>query len=483
VIAVVGGGIAGMAAAWELVQSAEPARVVVLEGSERLGGKIQAATVAGVTVDTGPDAFLARRPEAVALCGEIGIADELVPPGSRRAYVWSRGRLRALPDGLALGIPTRLGPVVRSGILSPAGLVRAGVDLLGLPRRRAPGGGATATGAGDDRSIGDIVADRLGREVVDRLVDPLVGGIHAGPVSAMSAAAVFPLLLEAWARGGSLFRALRAVAPPPAPAHAAPVFLAPRRGVRRLVDSLVTELEERGVELRPSTPVTAIERAGDRAGAWTVRVGDGTLAADGVIVAVPAGPAAELLAPLDQTVGALLAEIGYATVTVLTFVFPSSSPSHHLDGTGFLVPAVEGRLTTGCTWMSTKWPQLAGPDEVVVRASVGRFGDERAIAMADGELAEAVLEELRPVLGLQGAPSATLVTRWPDAFPQYAPGHLARVEAIEAGVDALGAVAVAGAAYRGVGIPACIASGRRAARRVLGVDAPAHRGAAPEPAA
>jgi oxygen-dependent protoporphyrinogen oxidase len=485
VIAVVGGGIAGLAAAWELSGHSAPAHVVVLEGSGGPGGKIQSAAVGGITVDTGPDAFLARRPEALTLCAELGIADELVAPGTRRAFVWSRGRLRALPDGLALGIPTRLGPVVRSGILSPAGVARAGFDLFGgLWGRRA---GSLVPGAGaPDRAVGDIVAERFGREVVDRLVDPLVGGIHAGSVATMSAAAVYPPLAEAAARGGSLLRALRSLTPAPAPADSArPVFLAPRGGVRRVVDALVGALGERGVELRTSTPVTAIERVTDsgdgtdRGAGFVVRTGAGALEADAVVVAVPAGDAAAVLAPLDGAVAGLLSEIRYATVTVVTFVLASSSTGRALDGTGFLVPAVEGWLTTGCTWMSTKWPQLAGPDAVVVRASVGRFGDERAVAMADSELVERVLGELAPVLDLRGAPSASLVTRWPGAFPQYPPGHLDRVDAIDAGVGALGPIAVAGAAYRGVGIPACIASGRRAARLVLGVDGPAPGGAGP----
>ena len=469
VVAVVGGGIAGLAAAWELVGKAERVRVVVLEASAHVGGKIQAADVGGITVDTGPDAFLARRPEAPALCREIGIADELVAPGSSRAFVFSRGRLRPLPEGLALGIPTRLLPVVRSGILSPAGLARASVDLLGVAGRRVDADG--------DRAIGDLVTHRLGHEVVDRFVDPLIGGIHAGPVSAMSAAALYPPLLEASAKRGSLLRNLRAAVPAADPAAVpAPVFLAPRGGVHRVVDALVGELEARGVELRTSTPVTTVERTpGARDGsrrAWTLRAGRDELEADGVVLAVPAGPAAELLAPLDGAGGAALARIGYATVTVVTLVLPASSPTRLLDGTGFLVPAVEGWLTTACTWMSTKWPHLARPGEVVVRASVGRFGDERALAMTDDELTDAVVGELRPVLGLREGPSATLVTRWPGAFPQYAPGHLERVEAIDAGVRALGTIAVAGAAYRGVGIPACIAGGRSAARHVIGAGDP-----------
>jgi len=468
---VVGGGIAGLAAAWELSGRPEVRTVVVLEADDRLGGKIRTAEVGGHVVDLGPDAFLARRPEAVALCREIGIADELTAPGSRRAYVWSRGKLRALPEGLALGIPTRIGPVLRSGILPFHGLARAGLDLIAVSpawrtRRSRP---TSPAGATPDRAIGDIVRSCLGPQVVDRFVDPLIGGIHAGPVDAMSAAAVYPPLLEAAARPGSLLRALRRVTPPAGPPDA-PVFLTPRAGLGRLTDALAAALGRRGVRLRTSSPVTALEHAGAR---WRLQIGPGGLEeADVVVLATPAPVSARLLGPLDPETSVLLSTTEYASVAVLTFVVPASAVGRHLDGTGFLVPAVEQWLTTACTWMSAKWPHLPTGGDVVIRASVGRFGDERAAALGDDDLLSAVWAELAPVLRITGTPAAALVTRWHDAFPQYAVGHLERVAAVERGVDALGAIALAGAAYRGVGIPACIASGRRAARRVLGIDEP-----------
>jgi oxygen-dependent protoporphyrinogen oxidase len=476
-VAVVGGGIAGLAAAWELASdpSAPAARIVVLEASDRLGGKIQTGTLSGAPVDLGPDAFLARRPEAVELARQVGLGDELVAPGPRRAYVWSRDKLRPLPDGLALGVPTRLGPVLRSGILSPAGLARAGLDLLAL----AP---SSRSGPGEDRAIGEIVGTSLGRDVVDHLVDPLIGGIHAGPVAAMSAAAVYPPLLAASERRGSLFRALRAVAPTPAPSPTAPpVFLAPRAGVGALVDALAAALAGKGVELCLGSAVSALERRhGDAAApaspadtpGWRVVTGGRSIEVDHVVVAAPAPAAASLLAPADAELGCLLGAIDYATVTVLTFVVPPTSVGRALDGTGFLVPSVEGWLTTACTWMTAKWPHLARPGAVVLRASVGRFGDDRGAALADDELAARVWAELTPVLSLSGPPRDTMVTRWPGAFPQYAVGHLDLVDRIEAAAAALGGLSVAGAAYRGVGIPACIASGRRAARLAVADVAP-----------
>ncbi|HTS14200.1 MAG TPA: protoporphyrinogen oxidase, partial [Candidatus Sulfotelmatobacter sp.] len=445
-VAVVGGGIAGLAAAWELVAGpgARGDRIVVLEASDRLGGKIRTGEVAGRAVDLGPDAFLARRPEAVGLAREVGLGEELVAPALRRAYVWSRGRLRPLPDGLALGVPTRLGPVLRSGILSPAGIARAGLDLVALTPSARPG---VRGGAGGDRAIGDIVGKSLGHEVVDRFVDPLIGGINAGPVATMSAAAVYPPLLEAAARGGSLFRALRALAPAQAPAAAAsgtaPVFLAPRHGVGALVEALAGALTDKGVELRCRRPVSALARHGPR---WHVVGGDETLEADCVVMAAPAPVAAALLAPTDGELGRLLHGIDYATVAVLTYAVPAGAVGRVLDGTGFLVPAVEGWLTTACTWMTAKWAHLARSGEVVLRASVGRFGDDRAVTMTDDDLAARVWEELTPVLSLAGTPTDVVVTRWPGAFPQYAVGHLDLVARIDAAAATLGGLSLAGAA-------------------------------------
>ncbi|HUY21856.1 MAG TPA: protoporphyrinogen oxidase [Acidimicrobiales bacterium] len=498
---VVGGGIAGLSAAWALTSAAPGLGVVVLESDDRLGGKLRTGEIGGRAVDLGPDAFLARRPEAVALCHEIGLGDELVAPGDRRAYVWSRRRLRALPAGLALGVPTRLGPLARSGILSPLGLGRAALDLLGWS---VPGGGARRHGT--DRSVADITRRRLGREVTARLVDPLVGGIHAGDTSVLSAAAVFPPLLEAAARGGSLMRALRGAATPAAPPGPGgtgrpqddegddrpPVFLTVRGGLSRLVERLATALAARGVEIRTDAPVDRLELvarpvppdggpapAGNGTGGrWAVHTPHGTIAADAVVLATPAWATAGLLATVDPATAALLDAIAYADVTLVTLRFPAAAVAEPLDGTGFLVPADGGRLVTACTWLTSKWPELRRTGDVLLRASVGRAGDDRAARMSDDDLVARIMDELGPVMGISERPTAIVVTRWPRSFPQYAVGHLERVAAIEAGVARLPALSLAGAALHGVGIPACIGSGRRAADAVLHADALAGTGTA-----
>lgn len=479
-VVVVGGGIAGLSAAWELTSAAPGTRVVVLESGPRLGGKLHTGTIGGHPVDLGPDAFLARRPEAVTLCRELGLEDELISPGSRAAYVWARGRLRRLPAGLALGVPTRLGPLARSGIVSPLGAGRAALDLLGRPSR--PDGRAR-TGA--DRTVAEITRRRLGREVTARLVDPLIGGIHAGDTAHMSAAAVFPALLDAAAQGGSLMRALRAITPSTIPAadHTAaqgepPVFHTVRGGLSRLVDALAGALATRGVDIQLRAPVDHLElhRTGDDgpgpdglgAARWSVHATHGTVEADGVIIATPAAATAALLDPVDHALAATVGAIAYADVTLVTLQMPEGSVGHALEGTGFLVPVGAGHLITACTWLDSKWPELRRPGAILLRASMGRFGDDRPAHMSDDEIVGRVLDDLGPILGLRARPTEVVVTRWPGAFPQYALGHTERVTSIEDGAARMPALALAGAAYHGVGIPACIASGRRAARLVLG---------------
>ncbi len=471
-VVVAGAGIAGLAAAWELVTRPTPRGapdVVVLDPAGAVGGKLQQAEFAGRTVDLAADAFVAQRPEATTLCDELGLGDELVPVGALGASIWARGKLRPMPDGLVLGVPTRSWwPFLRSGILSPAETLRVARDLVPPhPRPEIAGG---------DRSVGDIIGERLGRPIVDRLVDPLLGGINAGGVDDLSAAAVFPVLIAAASQPGSLLRRLGKVrGTPSGAASRGPLFWSLRGGTASLPTVLAARLAERGVTIRTATRLEGIDRhRAEGAHGWALRI-DGDrppLVADGLVLATPAPEAARLLGAHAPVATSLLADIEEASVAVVTLSVRSETVHSRLTGTGFLVPrtsTIGGRpaLVTGCTYLSRKWPALDREGDQLLRLSVGRFGDERAADLDDGELAAAAVGELATILGLEGPPEDAIVTRWDHAFPQYRVGHLLRVAAIERSVAGLGTVALAGAAYRGVGVPACIASGRTAAARVL----------------
>jgi len=488
VVAVVGGGMAGLAAAWQLSQELGPStggeapRVLVLEAGGRTGGKVRSTEFAGRQVDLAADAFLARRPEATGLCAELGLTDDLVAPGAAGASLWARGRLRMMPAGVNLGVPTRWWPLARSGILGPAGSVRAAVDLV-RPHRARP----ELTG---DAAVGGVVTARLGHEVTERLVDPLVGGIHAGGVDDLSAEATFPPLLVADRSAGSLMRRLRMPAPPPPDpaAPAAPVFWSLDGTAARLPAELTAALVARGVAVHVGVAVESLSRpTADGAGSWVLTLAGETatvpgaagasdnartLTVDGVVLAVPAGQAAGLLADHAPQAAAVLGDIRHASVSVVTLSIPAGAVRAELVGTGFLVPRtspVDGRtaLITGCTYLTRKWPGLARPGDELIRLSVGRFGDDRPDAMDDDELTAAAFGELAGILGIDGRPRESLVTRWHGAFPQYRPGHFERSDGILAAVAGLPGIGVAGSAYRGVGIPAVVGSGRAAARAVL----------------
>ena len=437
-VAVVGGGITGLAAAWELLGSG--ARVTLLEASGRLGGRIVTAEVGRRPVDLGPDAFLARVPEAVELCRQLGLQPELVSPAADQAFVWVRGRLRPLPAGVVLGAPTDLVSLARSGVLSTGGLARAALDLV-LPGSRD----------GDhDRSVGDLVTARFGRQVQENLVDPLLGGIHAGPSELLSVRATAPQLAVAAAENRSLVAGLRAQLRA-SPRRPGPMFHSLQGGLGRLVQRLEEELRAGGVAVELASPVQSLEE----------------VEADATVVATPAAVAADLLAGSPQA-AAELRSIDHASVSLAVLVYPAAAFPRPPVGSGFLVPRRQGRLLTACSFASVKWPHWAEPGHVVLRASACRWGDQRALAMTDDELVGRLHADLVDALGLTDGPGHARVTRWADAFPQYRVGHLERVGRIEAAVARdLRRVAVAGPALLGVGIPACIAQGRRAARLVL----------------
>ena len=466
-VLVVGGGIAGLAAAARLSGAdagaagagAPTARVTLVEAGPRLGGKLHASELDGIPVDLGAESMLARRPEAVQLARAVGLGEALQPPTTARAAIWTRGALRPMPGGQLMGVPSDLDALAASGVLSAEGLARIAEEPA-LP----------ATEVGTDVAVGGYLAERLGREVVDRLVEPLLGGVYAGNADRISMRAAVPQLLAVAQRGGSLIAGVRELLAA-APANPGPVFTGIDGGIGRLPLAVADACRAAGVELLTDAPAGALRRTPD---GWSCVVGGRRLDADAVVLAVPAPVAAELLAEQAPGAAAELATVEYAGMALITLAFHRADLGEP-SGSGFLVPPVDGRLIKASTFSSNKWGWLAAaaPDSFVLRTSVGRYGDQQDLDRDDADLVAGSLDDLRAAAGITARPYASTVTRWRGGLPQYPVGHLDRVERIERLVAELPGLVLCGAAYHGVGIPACVAGAWRAVdlvREALGAE-------------
>ena len=450
-VTVIGAGIAGLTAAYDLAVR-HGHDVTVVEAADRVGGKVGASVVAGARVDTGADAFLARVPWARELAAELGIEDRLVPPATGHAALLVDGALRPLPSGLVLGVPTDPAALAASGIVSDAAVQALEADLAipdGTPDRRLS---AVET-------VGAFVRRRLGDEIHERLVDPLIGGINAGDTDRLALAVCAPKLLEAGEAGGSLARALRRATP--ARTDDNPLFLGHPEGMDRFTDALAAAL--------PAEPVlgVAVECVHPDRTLSTNPSTDFAQRADAVVLACPAPAAGAIVRSLSADAADALASITYASVVMVTLAFDRSSVANPLDGSGFLVPRGGAGVMTACSWASSKWAHLSDDRRVLLRVSAGRSGDDRAAALSDDELVTALLDELTAPLGLSGPPTEVRITRYPGAFPQYGPDHLATIETIRARLEPH-RIALTGAATRGVGLASCIADARDTATRVDG---------------
>lgn len=452
-VVIVGGGITGLSAAHHLIArgGGEAPHVTLVEQDARLGGKIRTIPIGGHALDVGPEALLTRQPAALALCREVGLGDDLVAPAAGDAYVWL-DRLRPLPPGLLAGAPGGALPVIRSGTLSPAGLLRAGLDLV-VPGR------PPAT----DVSIGELVRHRLGDQVLERLIDPLLGGIHAGRCDELSVRATAPQLELALQRRRSLVRGLRALAAG-APAAGGPPFMTLRGGLVRLVDALEAHLAPLDVVL--DAPVAAVvPRQGG--GARVVLPGGDALDADHVVLATPTHVTAALLADTAPGAARELAAIDHASVATIALAYAAGDVVTTPGASGLLVPPSRPRTITAATWASAKWAHLAGGDTVLVKCSVGGSGRADVLDLPDDELLERVRADLRDAAGITGTPLETAITRFPQALPQYRVGHNERVARIDAALAAHPGLHLAGAGYRGVGVAACIRDGAVTAERII----------------
>ena len=452
-VVVVGAGIAGAAAALRLRTLRPDVAVTVLEGSPRTGGKLAVAEVGGVVTDVGAEAILARRPEGVDLATAAGLSDDLVHPATISAALWTRGTMRPLPRSL-MGVP----PDVRSlaEVLSRAGLTRAALDGVLPPRALAPD---------EDVSVGSLVAERLGREVVDRLVEPMLGGVYAGHARELSVRAAVPQLALRLDGRHSLTGAAAAAMSPAT--SGTPVFAGLSGGVGRLPGAALTAS---GAVVETNAMVRHLTRAAD---GWVLEVGPTRapreVRCDAVVLAIPARPAARLLDAVAPMAARGLDGVEYASMAVITLAF-SARDLPAVSGSGFLVPPVEGRAVKGTTYSFAKWPwvRAAGGDTLLLRCSIGRHREEHVLQVSDDELVDLALRDLADAVGLSVRPVDSHVQRWGGGLPQYAVGHVARVAAVRRALADVPGVAVCGAAYDGVGIPACIASAYRAVDEVLG---------------
>ncbi len=439
-VAVIGGGIAGLAAAHAVLAERDATHVTVFEANPRLGGMIRTSPFAGVDIDEGPDAFLARVPWARQLASEVGLADELVPPDAARAAVWWNG-LHPIPQGLLLGMPTDVMALARSRLLSWTGKLRAATEPF---RRR--------TDISDD-SLGSFVRRRFGHQVHLRLVDPLIGSIYAADTNHFSLQAVPQIAELAGTSRSVLLAARHRPAPPPGP-----VFLTPAGGMESLVRSTAARVRAMGGELRTAAPVSTVEADGGR---WRV---DGA-PFDHVILACPARAAAQLLTEGAPAAAGLLRRIATADVALVTLAVAAADWPARLHGmSGYLVPKPRQRLVTAVSFGSQKWQRWAVPGRVVLRISLGRDGLP-VLHLTDEQLAAAAVGDVGRHLGFDLAPTDVRISRFSGAFPQYRPHHAQLVADAEAALPA--GLGLAGASYHGIGIPACVRSGMQAAGRAV----------------
>ena len=439
-VAVVGGGISGLATAFALQQRG--LAPTVFESSADPGGKIRATEIDGIRVEEGPDAFLPRDERPLALLRALGLEDDLVSPAVFGAFIWFNGRLRRLPPGSPYGIPRSPGEARRAGLLSPMGTARASLERF-WPRPLT----------GPDISIGELVRKRFGPEVAENMVDPLLAGVRGGRLDRISLAAAAREVDALARRERSITVALRRQGPPPEPR-----FLAPLGGM----DRMITALHERIEDVRLSRPIARLELSADGI------VIDGNESFDAAVLAVPTEAAAAIVAKVDPRVASLLRTIDHASVASVALVYPSGAAPIPAGGSGFLVPTSERMTLAACTWYSTKWPTEDPSGRVVLRAVAGRAGEDPALSLDDDTLVDRIHRDLVTTMGIDTAPITGRVTRWDRSIPQYAVGHLAVVDEIESRLAAAGPIFVTGAGYRGSGIPDCIAQADRAADAVAG---------------
>lgn len=456
-ILIAGAGITGLTAAYSLLKRARKAgrkpEIVVVEKEARLGGKTQTEVVDSIIIEQGPDSVIAYKPWAVQLARELGLETVGTNPDCRTTYIMHRGRLERLPVGMQIMIPTQVWPFVTTRLLTPLGKLRAALEPL-VPIRKSD----------EDESIGSFVARRFGREVLHNLAGPLMGGIYGGDYESVSMKATFPRFLQMEKEGGSLLLQgwLKKENRPKGPTGSA--FVTVRGGLNRLVQELVRRLEG---EVRFVTGVSlAGLRRCEKIGRYVAGLNNGErIEADAVVLALPAYAAAELVRGFLPDVAGELSAIPYHNSVVAALVYDRDDVDHPLDASGFLIPATETRVISACTWVSTKWPHAVPPDKVLIRCFIGRGESPDWTRVSDEAIIGHARQELAQIMGLRAAPLLTRVYKWPRAMPQYRVGHLDRMDRVDRMLERSPGLYLAGAAFRGVGLPDCVREGMQAAEK------------------
>ncbi|MDB4614086.1 protoporphyrinogen oxidase [bacterium] len=462
-IAVIGGGLTGLATAHRLLAIDSQLEVTVFEARQHCGGHIATQTQPGFLIERGADSFITNKPAAVELCRELGIEDQLIPTNDtfRRSLVLRNGRPTPVPSGFSLLTPTELGPIFRSSLFSLRGKLRIAAEQI-----------VSRTKSTEEESLASFVKRRFGCEAFERLVQPLVGGIYTADPDRLSLAATLPRFIQMEKQHGSLIKASRikartAAADQKATGARYGLFATFRNGFSQLFSALRDNIQSKGGTIETRCPVKSLRRADS---GWDVETATGCQRFDGVIITTATHAASRLLNSVDRQLASALDQIEYASTAVVVTAHPVEHVSHPADAFGLVIPAIEKRRILAVSFSSRKFPGRAPDGQLLMRTFVGGATQPQMLKHSDDELVSIVREELNHILGVSGEPTLSLVTRYDKAMPQYHIGHVGRVTAIEASAASIPGLELAGSAYHGVGIPDCIASGQAAARRVLAAD-------------
>lgn len=464
-VVVIGGGIAGISAAYYLQKETRekdlPIETLLIEASDRLGGKIQTYTDNGYVIEKGPDSFLARKLSASRLAEEAGLKDQLVRNGTGKSYILIKDKLYSMPGGAIMGIPTKIAPFAMSGMFSPLGKLRAGGDFI-LPPSKVKG----------DQSLGQFFRRRFGNDVVDHLIEPLLSGIYAGDIDQMSLLATFPQFYEIEQKYRSLILGMKKATPKPKPKPAEAkttegkksggMFLSLKGGLESLVQAIEAKLSPGSVMKNIS--VEKVERKEQQ---YLLQLSNGeVISADSIIVTVPHRQTARIFP--DYSFFEPFIDVPSTSVANVALAFPDSAVKNDIDGTGFIISRDSGYSMTAVTWTHKKWPHSAPDGKALLRCYVGRPGDEEIVSRSDEEIVETVLKELNKTMNIVSKPELTVITRWYESMPQYTVGHKQRLKNItEKMLSELPGVFLAGASYEGLGVPDCIDQGEAAVKHVL----------------